>query len=217
MRLSRPQAILFDWDNTLVDTWEIIHHAYSVTLTAMELEPWTLAQIKTRVRKSARDSFSQMFGPRAEEATRIFYQAFEEVHLEMLRALPGTETMLDRLSDAGLPLAVVSNKHGPLLRREADHLGWTPRFHRLVGALDAVEDKPAVAPVELALEGTGIGRGAQVWFVGDTDIDMRCAALSGCQPVLLRAEAPAENEFPEADGLHHVESTVGLVELILTQ
>ena len=125
--------------------------------------------------------------------------------------------MLERLKAAGLVLAVVSNKKGHLLRREADHLGWTPWFHRLVGANDAERDKPAPAAVELALAGSGFAPGPEVWFVGDTDIDMSCAVQSGCQPVLLRAQAPLEAEFPDAVDLRHLDSCRALVEFILSQ
>ena len=30
-RLPRPRAILFDWDNTLVDSWVTIHEALNIT------------------------------------------------------------------------------------------------------------------------------------------------------------------------------------------
>jgi len=43
---TRPRALLFDWDNTLVDSWLVIHDALVVTFTAMGHEPWTLAETK---------------------------------------------------------------------------------------------------------------------------------------------------------------------------
>jgi phosphoglycolate phosphatase len=74
---------------------------------------------------------------------------------------------------------------------------------RLVGAADTHEDKPAIAPVELALAGSGIARGPDVWFVGDADIDIDCAINAGCLPVLLRHEPPGADEFPvNKPGLH---------------
>ena len=82
---------------------------------------------------------------------------------------------------------MVSNKTGPVLRREAAHLGWTGYFARLVGAGDAAADKPDAAPVDLALDGSGIVCGDAVWYVGDTAIDMECAANAGCVGVLLGA------------------------------
>lgn len=195
MSLPAPRALLFDWDNTLVDTWVVIHHALNVTQEAMGQAPWTLEETRVRVRASARDSFPQLFGGRADEAMTVFYDTYEREHLSRLQALPGAEAMLADLADGSHYLGVVSNKKGSVLRREAAHLGWDRWFGRLVGAEDAVADKPARAAVDLALESSGLGAGPEVWFVGDTDIDMTCAHAAGCTAILLREAAPAPGEF----------------------
>ena len=214
MSLPRPRALLFDWDNTLVDSWHAIHHAINVTFKALDQEPWSLAETKVRVRASARDSFPGLFGIRSDEATEIFYRAFESDHLQQLREHAGAGALLSRLAKSDYHLAVVSNKQGYLLRREAEHLGWTGYFRALVGASDAARDKPAVQPVDLALQDSGIPRGPEVWFVGDTDIDMECAVNAGCFPVLLRQEPPGQEEFAAAAPKCHVTSCAALAELL---
>ncbi len=195
MSLPAPRALLFDWDNTLVDTWAVIHHALNVTLEAMGEASWTLEETRARVRASARDSFPKLFGSRAEEAMTVFYGSYERDHLRHLRALPGVEDMLAALAEGSPYLGVVSNKKGNILRREAAHLGWDRWFGRLVGAEDAAADKPARAAVDLALESSGLSASPEVWFVGDTDIDMTCAHAAGCTAILLRETAPAPGEF----------------------
>ena len=87
MTLARPEAVLFDWDNTLVDTWVVIHQALKTTFESLGEEPWTLEETKVRVRQSAREAFPRLFGARAEEAKKTFYRAFEDSHLELLREL----------------------------------------------------------------------------------------------------------------------------------
>ena len=47
---ARPQAILFDWDNTLVDTWLTIHEALNHVMAAMDKPLWSLAETRARVR-----------------------------------------------------------------------------------------------------------------------------------------------------------------------
>jgi phosphoglycolate phosphatase len=182
---AHPKAVLFDWDNTLVDNWASIRDALNTTLEAMGHAPWSLAQVRARVRASARETFPRLFGERAGEAMRIFYERFAAAHLATLRALPGAETMLGALDARGIYLAVVSNKHGAFLRREAEQLGWSGRFARLVGAGDAPEDKPSAVPIMLALEGSGIVAGESVWYVGDALIDIECARNAGCVAVLV--------------------------------
>jgi phosphoglycolate phosphatase len=217
VNVVRPRALLFDWDNTLVDTWETIHVALNKALTAMGHTPWTPEETRQRVRASARDSFPALFGDRADEAADIFYRAFESQHLQTLRERDGAGAMLRALAGMDwLYLAVVSNKKGHLLRREADHIGWSDYFSRLVGANDAARDKPAVEAVTLALTESGLKLGPNVWFVGDTDIDMTCAVAAGCTPVLLRPEAPAEDEFPGTAPHLHIASCQALLEVIQT-
>ena len=182
--MQRPRAILFDWDNTLVDSWAVIHEALVVTFAAMGHVPWTLEETKQRVRHSLRDAFPQLFGERWEDARRHYLDAFTAVHLERLTALAGAEALLEALAEQGYYLAVVSNKTGRLLRREAEHLGWSRHFRAMVGAGDARADKPDPAVVEAALAESGIDP-AETWLVGDTQLDIDCAAAAGCIPVLV--------------------------------
>ena len=184
-RLTRPKAILFDWDNTLVDTWPCIGRATNITLEAMGHKTWSPAEVKERVAGSLRDMFPVLFGDRWEEAREIFYRAFEEVHLEVLVAAPGAEEMLREAANSGIYLGVVSNKTGKYLRTEADHLGWTSFFGRLVGAQDAARDKPAADPIHLALLQSGIAAGPEVWFVGDAPIDVLCGRTAGCSTIFV--------------------------------
>ena len=211
----RPRAVIFDWDNTLIDSWPVILEAQNATLTAFGLDPWSLDEARRRIRKSMRDSYPSLFGDRWEEAGAYFFERFGAIHLERLRPVPGAEALLGALVEAGTLLCVVSNKSGDNLRKEARALGWCRFFHRLVGAADAEKDKPALEPVVMALAGSGIEPGPDVWFAGDTDIDVQCARNAGCRPVLLRAEAPAKGEFGNGPPPLHVETARALSNLVL--
>ena len=212
--VGRPRAIIFDWDNTLVDTWGVIHDALNATLRAFGHAPWSPDEARRRVRKSMRDSFPLLFGDRWEEASRVFYDSYKAIHLEKLTPLPGAEDVLRALKEEGLYLAVVSNKRGEHLRTEAAHLGWKPYFGRLVGASDATRDKPACEPVDLALAGSGIDRNGGVWFAGDADIDLECARNSNLVPVLVRDTPPDPGEFQAYPPAHHVADLQALAALI---
>ena len=80
--------------------------------------------------------------------------------------------------------------------------------------LVADRDKPATAPVEMALAGSGIECGAEVWFAGDTKIDLECAHNTGCVPVLVRADAPKPREFGPFAPVWHVTDCLALCKLI---
>jgi phosphoglycolate phosphatase len=84
---------------------------------------------------------------------------------------------------------------GDHLRKEAAYLGWDNYFGQIIGATDAVRDKPAREPVEMALRGSGIVPGRSVWFIGDTEIDMECGQNTGCIKILVRENSPSDGEF----------------------
>ena len=182
--LPAPVAVLFDWDNTLVDNWAAIARALNAARGAFGHPEMSEAEVRGWVRQSMRNSFPAMFGDAWSDARDIFYGSFRADHLETLTPLPGAAGLLRGLNGLGVYVGVVSNKNGDYLRKEIRHLSWGSYFGQAVGAGDAVEDKPAVAPVDLALRGTGIGRSASVWFVGGAAIDMECAIRAGCTPVL---------------------------------
>jgi phosphoglycolate phosphatase len=189
-----PRALVFDWDNTLVDSWATIHEALVLTFTAMGREPWSIAETKLKVRHSLRDAFPVLFGERWDEARKLYLDSFTAIHLERLAAVDGAAALLQDVAAGRFYSAVLSNKTGRLLRREVEHLGWTGHFTRLVGAGDAAADKPDPRAMAMALDGSGFA-GDTVWYVGDTALDMECAALAGCVGVLVGEADPDDQGF----------------------
>lgn len=212
--LPAPRALLLDWDNTLIDSWPVIHAAWNETLGAMGHPLWEIADTRRNVGHSLRDTFPGLFAERWEEARDVFYKAYGRLHLEHLTPYPGAAELLAGLAGAGLTLGVVSNKTGFLLLREAEALGWRDHFHRLIGAGDAPRDKPHPDGARLALEGSGITPGRDVWFVGDAAVDMGCGRQAGCTTVLIAGpDRVAEPAFAEWPADHRVDDWPAFVAL----
>lgn len=218
---TKPKAILFDWDNTLADTWPVIHQAMHDALTAMGHTPWTLEETKVRVHRSLRDAFPPLFGERWQEARDIYFKSFVSNHIEKLTVLTQAEDVLKRIRSAGIPMGVVSNKTGKYLREEVEHLQWNHYFGAIIGATDAKEDKPAAAPVLMALERIGIAPGPDVWLVGDSVTDLDCAFNAGVTPVFygdIPVPADYAADLPERvkllPSLRHARNHVALLELM---
>jgi phosphoglycolate phosphatase len=213
---ARPSAIVFDWDNTLVDTWPTIHAALSITFQAMGHEPWTFEETTVRVRHSLRDSFPRLFGDRWTEARDIFYDAFEGNHIARLAPLEGAAELLEAIIANGIEMAVLSNKTGRYLRDEAAHLGWTGYFKAIVGAGDAERDKPARQALEMALEHSSHKPGPDIWIIGDAGIDMEVAHRTGCVPVLLHRDDQDSTEFRDCPPQYNFSSCKSVTELVAT-
>ena len=211
--MRQPDAIIFDWDNTLVDAWPCILDSYNLTFRHFGLPEWSLEEGKQNIARSLRDSFPSLFGDKWQEAREVYYDSFAKVHLQRILPYAHSETMLKTLIDKGIYLGVVSNKLGKFLRLEADHLNWTPLFGALLGATDALRDKPDPAPVILALEPADLQPSPKVWFVGDSAVDLQCAHQSGCTAVLLRENPPEIGEFAGNPPHLYVADALGLMSL----
>lgn len=199
--MTPPAAILWDWDNTLVDGWAAIEAGLAATFRAFGMPVWDRTQVLAHVRGSLRDTFPGMFGADWERARDIFYAEVTARHLAVVAPMPGARAAITAAARVA-PQGVVSNKQGPLLRAEAEHLGWAGQFGALVGAGDAAADKPDPAPMLMALAAMGLSPSPAIWYVGDTAMDMQAARRAGFVAVLLGDAAHDGGVATAAPDLH---------------
>lgn len=206
-----PQAILFDWDNTLVDSWRVAYDSINVARRSLELPEMTVDEFWSKPHHSMRDAAKDLFGEYYEEGERIFYDSVLKLHLLELKMLEGADILLNNLKERGIYLGIVSNKVGHLLRKEVSHLGWDDHFHKVIGARDTAEDKPSAIPVHTALKDSPIQASHDVWFVGDSIVDVHCARASGCVPVVV-----GTGEASQQKDIILAKNCMGLAKLIKT-
>lgn len=183
--LKKPQAVLFDWDNTLVSTWGVLHKVINLTFAEYQMPLWSLEKLKATAHQSSREAFPGLFGENWKEAQDFFYENFKKYHLEELQTMPGALSLLDFLTNQNIKLGVVSNKKSSILTKEVEFLKWSNFFNVVIGSGDSERDKPAPDPIFLALDRIGLKASDEIWFVGDTIVDWRAAKASGCQPIAL--------------------------------
>ncbi|HUX79363.1 MAG TPA: HAD family hydrolase [Alphaproteobacteria bacterium] len=204
-----PKAILFDWDNTLVDTWRVAYDSINFARTSLGLTTITIEDFWQRPHHSMRDAALDLFGEHFQEGEKIFYESVEKLHLIELITLQGAEDLLIALKARDIFMGVVSNKEGSYLRKEVEYLGWKPHFHKVIGARDTEADKPSHLPVLAALHESPVAPGHDVWFVGDSIVDVHCARASGCIPVVV-----GHGEASQQHDIIHAKDCQGLAQLI---
>ncbi len=213
--LAKPTAILFDWDNTLVDTWPLIHQSLHATMEKWGQVPWSFDEVKQKVGKSMRDSFPEMFGETWEEAGEFYLQTYRAFPMSELNLLDGALEMLELLQQSPVKVGLVSNKMGESLRREVQQKDLGKYFDVLVGAGDAKRDKPYSDPAELALEKLGLAMDKNVWFIGDTITDLGCANAGGMSAILYGDVEVQENHIYQGHNfIYHAKNHTELIELL---
>ncbi len=179
--MRQYEAVVFDQDGTLINTFIPAMHAYSVAvgreITLVELEP--VAHLG-----AARNLVSALLGHEATDADDdVFHDALAQ-EVATIEPYPGIVDLLVSLRDAGVATAVATNSDS---RSAAVVLG----AHGLDALLDTVVTvdlvsgpKPNPEMIDLTLERLGVPA-SRVVFVGDSPGDMLAARAAGVLAVAV--------------------------------
>lgn len=137
------KTVLFDLDGTLIDHFTTIYRCYRYAQEKLQLEPVSYEQVKASVGGSVAITMTKLVGAdAADAATHLYREHFNEIMLEDLHKLPGSDTLLQTLHERGMQLAVFTNKRGDPSRTICTHLGWEPWLTRVYGTADTPYRKP---------------------------------------------------------------------------
>ena len=182
-----PEAVLFDWDNTLISDNQEVFQIANLVLRDFGCAALPFSEFMKYYTLSNRQFFS-LFLPK--EQVESAEQAYCEYSGQFpSHPFPGAVPLLSWLHSMGVPMAVVSNAEGFLLRKDVQDRGWNDFFYGVVGANDTLEDKPSPTPLLYALSKKSIQPGPRIWFVGDGMVDMLCAHSAGCAPIAIGEES----------------------------
>ncbi len=182
---TKPSAIIFDFDDTLVDAKPVINKALAATFAKFNISEEIITVKNIDVNRSLRDYFHHIFADNIKEARDAYYSYYTEFAND-LTMLDNAEEVLKLLHHHNVFTAIVSNKGGPRLRSEIqDKFAWSHYFAAIIGSGDAEEDKPSPLPAQLALQRSNLLDYSEVWLIGDSLVDLQTAANLGCKGVLF--------------------------------
>lgn len=147
------KLILWDWDNTLVDTFGAIFAAQNDMRRHYNLPEWRIEESKLAMNTSGRNLIKNIVGEeKAAEAREIFLKAYQQ-HAAQLMLKQGAKENLIKSKELGYIHVLASNKAGHILRNEVHAMGVTSLFDRIIGAEDTSNDKPSKSFTDAAVEG----------------------------------------------------------------
>jgi len=199
MTITKPQAIFFDWDGTLADSYSFLDRAHSHVRQRFGFRAFEPGEYKQYFGQPREVLYPLIYGEENYEQAKIWFEDYVVENRHLLQPLEGADALMHAIADADIPMGVVSNKRGDFLRGEAAHFGWADIFVSVIGAGEALQDKPAADPLFKALNDGGLPdlHPDAVWFVGDTRYDLECARNAGAQAVLIRNGMEVEGLIKE--------------------
>ena len=184
--IKKPSAIIFDFDDTLVDSSPIIRKALSATFEKFNIPEEVITVQNIDFNRSLRDYFHHIFSNNLKEAAEAYYAYYNEFSKE-LSILEDAEKVLALLNQNKVFMSIVSNKKGPILREEVIKFSWKHYFKSIIGSGDVEEDKPSIKPAIRSLEDAKLINYEDVWLIGDSLVDIQTAHNLGCKAIFFNS------------------------------
>jgi pyrophosphatase PpaX len=210
------RAVLFDLDQTLLDSADLVVTAFVDTCRALlgrTLDPEeTLRSWSWPVRAR----FERLAPGRGDELTHEYLRRYLEDHDRRARLFPGVPEVLDALCARGYRLGIVTSKR----RSTTEAAVRAFRLARWCGVIVVDEDvrrhKPDPEPVALALRRLGVAP-AEGLMVGDSAEDITAGREAGAATAAALWGAMRVDEVLGAGPDHELDRPENLLSLLNRQ
>ncbi len=173
------ETVIFDLDGTLLNTLDDLHASTNEALRGFGYPERTMEEVRRFVGNGAEMLIRRAVPENADftpvlERFRTHYAAHSN---ERTAPYPGVEELLERLSQRGVRLAVVSNKPDAQVRSlcQAYFGRW---IHHACGDREGVRRKPAPDAVWQVMKELG-AQPQRTLYVGDSEVDVQTALSAG--------------------------------------
>ena len=212
---SRPIAVLFDLDGTLIDSIGLliasVHHAFEGFSGRAPTEQEWVAGIGTPLAtqlKAFCDSDEQL------SAVTQRYRTFQRAaHDRLTTAFPGTLEVLGSLAASGHPMAIVTSKSNEMMHRALDLTGIAPYMTSTIGCDSCDLHKPDPFPVRMALQELGYQETEAV-FLGDSPHDINAGNSAGVVSIAALWGPFSRDQLKPANPAHFLVNIADLPDLV---
>lgn len=185
---SALQAVLFDWDGTLLDSAEADSSAYLAMFRELGI-PWGLSELAAHYSPNWHHVYRAAKVPvsKWEIADKLWAKHYSH-HAPKL--VPGARRVLAWVARR-YQLGLVTSGDRDRVLRQLRYFGLTRLFAARVCAGDTPQKKPHPAPLRLALKQMCLNPRACV-YVGDSPHDLEMSKRAGVRAIAVIGRFPTE-------------------------
>jgi len=204
------EHVFFDWDGTLLDSFEADANAYMYMFGALG-RSWSIAELKRHYSPNWHRVYRAARLPRAqwEEADRLWRRFYRG---QQPKLQPGALRVLKTL-DRRFKLALVSSGSRTRVRRQLREHNVSAMFLAKVCSEDAPRRKPHPAPLRMALEKLRAHPQTSV-YIGDAPEDIEMAHRAGVRAIGVLGGSPVPERLCAASADALIETIRDLPELL---
>jgi len=211
------QAILLDFDYTLVDSSQGAIDCIDFALKALGLSPVSDEAACRTIGLSLPDTLIQLAGTqhadKRDAFTRLFVQRSDEVMAAKTTLFAWTPEVVRALKERGLALGIVSTKYRRRIEAVLEREHMLGLFDAIVGGEDISPHKPDPASLLLALERLGV-RPENALYVGDSVTDAEAANRAGIPFVAVLSGKTRREDLNDHDVYRIIDSLRHLPDLL---
>jgi phosphoglycolate phosphatase len=179
-------CIIFDLDGTLIDSRADLTTGVNLVRENYGLEPLTIETVTSYVGNGARKLIERAFANTdadLEEALSMMKKFYMENMLDKTELYPGVKDGLKKLSEAGIPLAVITNKPTEPCKMILEHFGISPYIKFAIGGNSGFPLKPEPDSLLHVVKETGSAP-EKSWILGDNYTDLESGRRAGIKKCL---------------------------------
>jgi len=198
------ELVIFDLDGTLIDSSRDLANSVNATRAHLHLTPLENETVYSYVGNGAPVLIRRALGPdytddEVQDALLYFLGYYRDHMLDHTVLYPGVREILDRLREAAVRMAVLTNKPVRFSQAIIDGLGLHDHFRRVYGGNSFDQKKPHPVGIETLMTECGAARD-ETLMVGDSSVDVQtarnaqvkvCGVTWGFQPETF-AECPPD-------------------------
>lgn len=186
----KKRLVIFDLDGTLLNTIVDLAVATNEALRAMGYPTHAEEVIQTFVGNGVSKLLerSMPLDKRTEEnialVRRHFMAYYDQHNADLSTPYPGIADMLSRLQEAGIMLAVASNKYQSATEKLIACYFPHINFVCVLGQRQGIPVKPSPDIVHEIMEKANVGK-SDTLYVGDSGVDMQTACNAGIDAIAV--------------------------------
>ncbi len=195
------KALIFDLDGTLLNTIGDLHNSTNFALRTFGFPERSLEEVNSFVGNGLAMLIRRAVPEGAAEETirevlREMKDHYAEHYHDLTLPYPGIVEMLSKCKEMGVPMAIVSNKADPFVKK-LRALFFSDYIDIAIGESPELPRKPAPEMVNSALELLAVSKDKAL-YVGDSEVDVLTAKNAGLPCLAVTWGFRSENILVEA-------------------
>lgn len=216
MAFDQIDALIFDFDGTLVDASDAICQSFNAALEQFGSTAIPEVRIRQLIGKPLREMFPAVLPDIDEQQIQQLIDAYRAVFApiacDLSRPMPGLEEMMNHFHPR-VRMGIATSRMSDGAHRILGAMGWLDHFDVIVGLQDVTHAKPHPESVQRALQALGAPPDRAI-MIGDVPADMMAGKAAGSAAIGMISDHHSASALQEAGADAVIRSLAELIDLI---